>query len=108
MGRLIQLSYSDASDSGFRTNIGFLNAGMGTVEVNADLYSGDGTFLGTVTVSLEGLEQRQITNAFEMVTDSSVDVGYAVVWTDTPGGSFYAYASVVDNQTGDAVFVAVQ
>ena len=108
MGRLIQLSYSEASDSGFRTNIGFLNAGMGTVEVNADLYSGDGTFLGTVTVSLEGLEQRQITNAFSMVTNESVDVGYAVVWTDTPGGSFYAYASVVDNQTGDAVFVAVQ
>ena len=107
-GRLIQLSYSEETDSGFRTNIGFLNAGMDEVDVFADLYDRDGSFLGTISVSLDSLEQRQITNAFSMVTDQPVDVGYAVVWTDSAGGSFYAYASVVDNQSGDAVFVAVQ
>lgn len=106
MGRLIQLSYSEASDSGFRTNLGFLNAGMNDVEVHADLYDGEGSYLGTLDVSLGALEQRQLTNAFSMVTSQPVDVGYAVVWTES--GSFYAYASVVDNQTGDAVFVAVQ
>lgn len=107
-GVLTQLSYSTDGDAGFRSNIGFLNAGMAPVEAYADLYSGDGTYLGTIHASLAALEQRQVTNAFAQVTDQDVEIGYAIVWTDTPGGSFFAYGSVVDNQTGDSIFVAAQ
>ncbi len=105
-GRLIQLSYSEANNAGFRTNLGFLNPGMAGITVIADLYRADDQFLGSIEVELASLEQHQVTNAFSSVTDSNVDVAYAVVWTDTPGGRFFAYASVVDNLTGDAVFVA--
>jgi hypothetical protein len=107
-GRLIQLSYSKASDAGFRTNLGFLNPGMSEVAVIADLYQADGSYLGAIELSLGALEQHQVTNAFARVTDEDVVVAYAVVWTDTPGASFFAYASVVDNLTGDAVFVSAQ
>ena len=31
--------------------------------------------------------------------------GFAVVSTDSPGGAFIAYASVVDNASGDPVYV---
>jgi hypothetical protein len=34
--------------------------------------------------------------------------GYALVQTLTPGARFFAYASVVDNRSGDPVFIAAQ
>ena len=107
-GVLTQLSYSMDGDSGFRSNIGFLNGGMNAVDAYADLYRADGTYLGTIHAMLEGLEQRQITNAFAQVSNEDVAVGYAVVWTDTPGAKLFAYGSVVDNKTGDSIFVAAQ
>ena len=30
---------------------------------------------------------------------------YALLHTDTPDGAFFAYASVIDNRSGDAIYV---
>ena len=106
-GRLIQLSHTN-SGGGFRTNLGLVNVSESSISVTIDLYAGDGEALGTISRNLAPFEYRQVANVFGAVTDSDVPAGYAVVRTTTEGGRFLAQASVVDNATGDPVFVPAQ
>ncbi len=62
--------------------------------------------MGIVNRTLEPFEYEQLNRVFERVTDDDVDDGYAVLTTSTPGGAFFAYASVVDNLTGDPVAIS--
>lgn len=102
---LIQLSRSSDPASGFRTNIGFVSMVAQPIVVTVDLFDATGSSLGTVTRSLQAFEHRQINDAFRAVGSDAVDDGYAVVSTPTRGGRFVSYASVVDNGSGDAVFI---
>ncbi|MCK5439717.1 MAG: hypothetical protein KAI97_07220, partial [Gemmatimonadetes bacterium] len=104
VGRLVGLSAAAGPSSGFRTNIGVVNVGASSITVNVDLYAGDGSFVETVTVELDAYEQVQVNGVFSEATE----VGYAEVWTETPGGRFLAYGSVVDNISGDPTYVAVR
>jgi len=103
--RIVQLAHNRSSSSGFRTNIGFVNATGSSLALRVDLYLADGSHLGSRSYNLEPYEFRQIDKIFEKVTGSDVMDGYAVLTTSTAGGSFFAYASVVDNRTGDPVFI---
>lgn len=104
-GRLLQLAYSPSSSSGFRTNIGFANATGKTTQVQVALFGASGELLGAVPVTLRAWEHRQISNIYAQVTGSAITGGYAVVTTDTSGAAFFAYASVVDNRSGDPIYV---
>ena len=106
--RLIQLRESAASSSGFRTNIGIVNATAAPLQIAVDLYDGSGNLLGRVPSSrtaLRPLEFRQLDRVFRTVTSAAVEDGYAVLSTSTSAGAFLAYASVIDNRTGDPVFM---
>jgi len=107
-GRLIQLTHKRSASSGYRTNIGFVNATASGLALKADLYRADGSLLGGRSYNLAPYEYRQIDKIFEGVTSSDVEDGYAVLYTTTNGGSFFAYASVVDNRTGDPVYITPQ
>jgi hypothetical protein len=104
VGRLVGLSESGVNNEGFRTNIGLANATGSIITVTIELYSSDGTLVDVIEADLNGYEQRQLSRIFP----EDVAVGHAVLRTATPGGAFYAYGSVVDNQTFDPTFVAVQ
>ena len=104
-GRLIGLAHDPSLASGFRTNIGFVNLSPAPIQVEADFYLGDGTYLGRKGYDLLSFEFIQIDKAFEQVTASRVDDGYIVVRTTTAGARFLAYASVTDNITGDPTYV---
>jgi len=41
------------------------------------------------------------------VTEAT-EVATAVLSTSTPGDAFYGYGSVVDNETADPTFIAIQ
>jgi hypothetical protein len=101
VGRLVGLSASGENDSGFRTNIGLVNLGLDPVAVRIDLFDGDGSNVGDVTRTLAAFEQTQVNGVFP----SAAETAFAEVWTDTPGGVFLAYGSVVDNRTGDPTYV---
>lgn len=103
--RLIMLAQSVSTATGFRTNLGVVNAVGGTAVVDVDLYRGDGTLLGAQTVSLRPFEHKQIDRIFTLVTTGEVSDGYAVLRTATPGGAFFAYASVIDNRSGDPIYI---
>ncbi len=103
--RLVQLTHHRSASSGYRTNIGLVNATNMAIQVDVGLSAADGTQLGTVTVDLPAAGFIQLDKVFEQVTDGDVSDGYVLLSTPTPGGAFLAYASVIDNVTGDAVCV---
>jgi hypothetical protein len=101
---LMQLSSTES----FRTNVGFVNTTDASVALEVDLFTADASLLGSVPATLRPYEMRQIPAVFTQVTSESVEDGYAVVRTTTEAGRFFAYASVVDNLSGDAIFIPSQ
>ncbi len=53
-------------------------------------------------------ESTQLSRVFTQVTLSLVADGCATVTSATPGALFFAYASVIDNVSGDAVFLSAE
>jgi hypothetical protein len=102
--RLIQLTHT----AGFRTNIGLVNVTAAPLSVQMGLYSAQGAWLGTKVLSLAPYEFRQETEIFRSVTPSDASDGFAVVSSATPGARFLAYASVVDNLSGDPIYIPAQ
>ncbi|MGD8441122.1 MAG: hypothetical protein PVG53_11335 [Holophagae bacterium] len=102
---VILLSRSPDPATGFRTNLGLVNLTGGQIAVEIDLFAADGTNLGAVSRSLRPFEHRQLNDVFHLAGADDVPDGYAVVRTTSDGGRFLAYASVVDNGTGDAIFL---
>ncbi len=103
--RIVQLSQSSSDDSGFRTNLGLVNATGGLIGVTADLYRADGVQLGSRSYWLPAYGYRQENKVFRKVTADAVYDGYAVLSTTTAAGRFFAYASVVDNRSGDPITI---
>ncbi|MGV8039065.1 MAG: WD40/YVTN/BNR-like repeat-containing protein [Thermoanaerobaculaceae bacterium] len=103
--RLIQLAQSASTTSGFRTNIGLLNASAVPMTVEIRLFDRDATLLGSLSQPLLPFEFRQLDKPFAAFTAADVPEGYANLWTNTAGGSFLAYASVIDNRSGDPVYI---
>ncbi|RLB40381.1 MAG: hypothetical protein DRH30_08510, partial [Deltaproteobacteria bacterium] len=107
-GRIIQLTHNSSSESGFRTNVGFVNASLFRIRVVVDFYRWNGAPLGTKAFWLETASFTQKDRYFATVTGDDVSDGYVSVRTSTPGGRFFAYASVVDNRTGDPIYIPAQ
>lgn len=103
--RLVQLSRSASLTSGFRTNIGFTNMDATKIRVTVELYDGSGTLLGTTEANVKPYGQNQITDIFGKVTNGDVANGYAIVSSNDPGARFMTYASVVDNRSGDPIYI---
>lgn len=108
MSNLIQLSRSPDPSAGFRTNIGYVNLVESRTVVELDLYSADSAYLGTLSHNLKAYEHRQLNDVFSLAGADDVADGYAVARTTSEEGRFIAYASVVDNGSGDAVFILGQ
>jgi hypothetical protein len=106
--RLIQLTHTASGAAGFRTNIGLVNVTAAPLAAQIGLYSAQGTWLGTKVLSLAPYEFRQETEIFRSVTASDVSDGFAVVSSATAGARFFAYASVVDNGSGDPIYIPAQ
>ncbi len=104
-GRLTGLSFSTNPGTGYRTNIGFANACGATISVDISLFAADGFEIGRTTVELGPYSYEQVTNVFNAVSAGDVEHGFAVVETTTAGARYFAYASVVDNRSGDGIYI---
>ena len=104
---------SQASDAqiqtgdGFRSNIGWFNPNLAAAGATFQVHrASDGAVLGSVDVGIAGLSQLQQA-VFALV--STVAAGdrtqtdFYVTWTSTR--PIYVYGAVVDNKTGDVVYV---
>jgi hypothetical protein len=93
----------------FRTNVGVANLGPAVVEARIRLYDGSGVATGAPidrTVPAGGL--HQVVDPFGVAGAGDHDVAFATVEVMTTGGLAWAYASVIDNRTGDPTIVPVE
>jgi PKD repeat protein len=93
----------------FRTNVGVANLGAAAATARLRLYGADGAAAGApidVTVPAGGLVQ--VVDPFGVAGAGDRDIAYATVEVLTPGGLAWAYASVIDNRTGDPTIVPLE
>ena len=103
------LSYSTASASGFRVNIGLANAQSSTAVAVIRLYGDDGAQIGqSITKTLRAFEQFQYTRLHQLVNSPSVAHGWATVEVTTPGARVHAYAMLIDNASNDPAFMPAE
>ena len=92
-------------DADFRTNIGFVNLSPEAIVLSWEVISGDGAVLGSAAVTLDGNAPVQINDVLASYAAAEVEAAHILISSDTAWALFAAYASVVDNRTGDPVFI---
>jgi len=98
-----------AKSATFRTNVGVLNVGTADVTVAIKLFTAAGTQTGgTRTATVAPARYWQQDDIFTSTGAGAQNDAYATVEVQTAGGAVWAYASVIDNATGDPTTVPVQ
>jgi len=105
VARLVQLVHSPNRQKGFRTNLGFVNTTGQPTTVFVELRDWDGSVIGSLTANLGPYQYTQLNNVFKGVVDRILLSAYAIVYTSTGGAGYFAYASVVDNRSGDPIYI---
>lgn len=101
VGALLQLQ----ENSSFRTNIGLLNRTSIETDVEIKFYRANGTQSGTRILTLRPYEMKQFnvrTYAGQFAS------GYALISIQTENGRIFCYGSVVDNESGDPIYIPTQ
>jgi len=92
-------------DAAFRSNIGLCEVSGGTVEVRYTLVASDGTALGSKSVTLAPHQLVQVDGIFQDLGVPARDNVRLEVVPVAGAGKFTAYGTLVDNQTGDAIYI---
>jgi plastocyanin len=106
-GVIGHLGSSEVPVSGFRTNIGAVNPSDASVTVVLNLRNGaGGASLGTATLALQpfGHLQQGLASLFSVATLTSSNLFLEI---DAPS-AVLAYASIVDNESGDSIFITAE
>ncbi len=101
--RLLHLAHAADRDIGFRTNLGLVSVGAEPATVEVELRGGDGALVGLRRAEVPAGVSVQFDDVFRGFTAGDLGTGLAVVTSQN--GSVLAYASVVDNRSGDPIFV---
>jgi subtilisin-like proprotein convertase family protein len=92
--------------SAFRTNLGALNTGDLDEVIRFTLYDAGGRAIGSTDRTVGPL--RVVQFPVEAITNAPIGDGRVEVEVITNGGNAIAWASVIDNTTGDPIFVPAQ
>jgi hypothetical protein len=97
-----------ASNQQFRTNVGYLNLGDRSCRISVTLYDAAGAQIGEQrSRSIDPSGWKQDNDIFALTGAGSHDDAYAVVEVLTDDCTAWAYASVIDNATGDPTTIPV-
>lgn len=103
--RISRLSLQQISQtSTYRTNIGLVEGAGQPAEVKLTFFDGDGDQVHTRNVTLKPGEQQQI-NQILATAGVTLEDGRMEVEVLSDSGRVTAYASTVDNRTGDPILV---
>ncbi len=92
----------------FRTNIGFVSLGDGACSLRVTLYDTNGDAAGdSISVQVPADRWVQVNDVFSAANTASLNLAYATIERVSGDGGFWAYASVVDGETGDATTIPV-
>jgi len=94
-------------DARFRTNFGFTEIGGAPVTVRATFFDGNGIPLGTKSYSA-GANTFVMTGAAELLGATAVPNGYIEFTVVSGAGRVIPFANVVDDSTGDSIFVPAE
>ncbi|HPC84271.1 MAG TPA: PKD domain-containing protein [Thermoanaerobaculaceae bacterium] len=95
-------------NAAFRTNIGIVNLGTSPCTVRIQLVAPDGSFIGSPrTLTASGRRWVQEDDIFTKAGAGNRDAAYARVEAGTTTCQAWAYASVIDNNTGDPTTIPV-
>ena len=98
-----------AKSAALRTNVGVLNVGAADVAVAIKLFTAAGVQAGTTKeATVAPARYWQQDDIFTATGAGALEGAYATVEVLTAGGRVWAYASVIDNGTGDPTTVPVQ
>jgi hypothetical protein len=89
---------------GFRSNVGIVNISYFSANFKVYVYSSEGLLMGQETVVVDKWSHTQL--SIHSIADR-FDHGYLKIWCQAQASQdikWVAYASVVDNSSGDAVF----
>ena len=103
LGHLAQLEQTN-QPTGRRTNLGLVNLGDADVEVKLRFFASDGSALGELRPELPPFGYIQINEVLAEIGSAEIANARAEIDVLTDGGRVLAYASTVDNRTGDPVF----
>ena len=99
------LIHVDKGD-GARTNLGIVETDGASVVVDIRIFGEFGQHLGSpVRMALGPWESIQINDVFTALGAPESGGARIEISRESGAGSFFAYASVVDAQSGDAIFV---
>lgn len=94
-------------DTHFRTNLGFLNPNAQTVNATVKVYDDQRFLLGQFTLQLSQYELQQFPiTALNAVPNLSPDRPFSVEITVPTGQWLIAYASYIDNASGDPMTIS--
>ncbi len=99
------LSYTPGTTAGTRVNIGGASRAPFPSTVVIKLYGDGGELLGTKTYTFQPYEHRQFTKIHESLGTPAVTHGFATVEVTTPGGAVDMYAMLIENVSGDPIFM---
>jgi len=105
MGVFHHLSYSPSSVSGSRVNIGGTSRSPFAVEVVITLFGDAGQFLGSQSHTFLPYEHRQFTKIHQLLGTPAVTHGHATAEVKTAGGAVDMYAMLIENRSGDPIFM---
>jgi Carboxypeptidase regulatory-like domain len=93
-----------SNNASYRSNVAVMNPQPVPVTVTFQLYRADGTALGQGTKTLAPFDWFQASTIFNFLGVGSIEDN-AYVTVSSPDGSFFSYASVVDNRSGDGTVI---
>ncbi len=93
-------------NANFRSNLGILNGTASPITVKWKRYAADGTLWASSFVDLPPWGNTQKNRIFGDARP--IEAGYIEVWSETHGGAFAVYGSVLDNPTSDPTTVMAQ
>jgi hypothetical protein len=90
----------------YRSNLGLLNGTVAPIRIRWERFAADGARVGEGSIDLAPWGNVQRNRIF--LGEAPIAAAYVDVWTEAAGGTFAAYASVIDNVTHDPTTVTMQ
>ena len=104
-GRLIMLRQSPWRSTGYRSNLGLVNASAVPTGIEVELRDAAGALLGTVSQTLRAFESVQLNEVLRQVAPGGIDEAVAVVRVSSGGAKVLAYSCLIDNRTNDPILL---
>ena len=97
--------FSGLSDAGYRTNVGFFNLSSSALDLTLTLKRPDGSQIASKPFRLGANTSSQINVFSALEATGTSSAALSITGSGNAANKYLAYASVIDNASGDPVYV---